>query len=96
MSKTAVYSWRLSPELKIALAEAARKNRQSIADLLERIAEEWLARASSPEDEKAQRRLHAEAARYFGTIDGGDPERATSARQRVRARLGRRHERQTS
>ena len=96
MSKTAVYSWRLSPELKLALAQAARKKDESIAELLERIAEDWLALSSSPEDEEAQRRLHAEAAKYLGAIDGGDPERAASARQVVRARLARRHGRRAS
>ena len=92
MSKTAVYSWRLSPELKLALAEAARRNRESIAELLERIAREWLRRSSAPEDEEAQRRLHAEAAKYVGVIEGGDAERATNARELVRARLARRRE----
>ena len=92
MSKTAVYSWRLSPELKLALAEAARRNRESIADLLDRIAREWLTRSASPEDEETQRRLHAEAAGYLGAIEGDDAERATSSRELVRARLARRRE----
>ena len=96
MSKTAVYSWRLSPELKLALAEAARRNRESIADLLERIAREWLTRSASPEDEEAQRRLHAEAARYLGTIEGGDVDRATNARESIRVRLARRREQRAS
>lgn len=93
MSKTAVYSWRLSPELKLALAEVARQNRESIAELLERIVEDWLESSRSPVEEEAQRRLHAEASKYVGSIDGGDPERATGVRQRVRARLARHRER---
>ena len=96
MSKTAVYSWRLPPELKLALAEAARKNHESIADLLERIARNWLTRSASPEDEATQRRLHARAAKFLGTIAGDDAERATNARELVRARLARRRERRGS
>ncbi len=93
MSKTAVYSWRLQPELKSALTEAARQNQESIAELLERIAREWLTSAASPEDEEQQRRLHSEAAKFLGGIDGGDPDRASNARQLLRARLARRRER---
>lgn len=96
MSKTAVYSWRLSPELKLALAEAARKNRESTAELLERIARDWLTRSASPEDEATQRRLHARAASFLGTIEGGDAGRATNARELIRARLARRRERRAT
>ncbi len=93
MSKSAVYSWRLPPELKLALAEAARRNRESVASLLERIAQEWLARSSSPEEEEEQRLLHARAAAYAGAIEGDDPDRASNARQILRTRLAQRHER---
>jgi len=90
MNKAAVYSWRLTPELKQALTEAAKNNRESVATLLERIAREWLERSSSAEDEDEQRRLHAAAARYLGSIDGRDPDRATNAKRILRARLERR------
>ena len=93
MAKTAVYSWRLSPDLKLALEEAARDSRESVAELLEKILREWLARRSSRDDEEQQRRLHAAAAGYFGTVEGGDPDRATKAREILRERLVRRRER---
>ncbi len=91
MAKTAVYSWRLSPDLKLALEEAARNNRESIAELLERIARESL--AGSPDDDEEQRRVHAAATKYVGTIDGGDPDRATNARQNLHTLLATRYER---
>lgn len=91
MSKTAAYNSRLSPELKLALAEAARRNRESVAALLERIVREWLMRSPAvPEDEDEQRRLHARAAECVAAFDSGDPDRAANARRLVRERLSRR------
>lgn len=42
MSKSEVYSWRLTPELKAELEAAARAEKVSISDLLERMVQEWL------------------------------------------------------
>ena len=42
MDKTEVYSWRLDPKLKDELLEAARSEKTSVANLLERLAREWL------------------------------------------------------
>jgi len=95
MSKSAVYSWRLSPELKEALEDAARRNEESVARLLEHIVREWLAR-SEPDEEDLQRRLHASAAPFLGAIEGVDPNRAATVRRTVRERLTRRHRRSSS
>ena len=91
--KTEVYSWRLSPDLKDALEQAARRERVSVSRLLERIAREWLkARASAAEnDEAEQERLRAVAMQFAGTIRGGDPDRAAEAGQRVRESLARKY-----
>ncbi len=92
MSKDHVYSWRLRGNLKEALGEAAREERVSVADLLDRIASDWLTRRFSTGDEAGtQRRLHDAAAPHVGSIRGGDPDRAQEARERVRSRLARKH-----
>lgn len=90
MPKSAVYSWRLTPGLKLALEEAASRKGESVAEVLERISREWLARTSSADDEEEQRRLHAAVSKHLGTIAGGDPDRSARAREMVRAHLGRR------
>ncbi|HEX9730583.1 MAG TPA: hypothetical protein VGG06_01190 [Thermoanaerobaculia bacterium] len=95
MSKTAVYSWRLSPDLKVAIEEAAKERRESTAVLLERIVRDWLVHSSSREDQAEQRRLHVAAARVFGSIDGGDPDLSVNASRILRERLARRHERES-
>lgn len=85
MSKSEVYSWRLDPELKERLEHAARAERMSIGGLLDRIARDWLGRQRSDEDdETAQRRLRAGAAKWIGAIQGDDPTRAERAREIVR------------
>jgi hypothetical protein len=38
-------------------------------------------------DEEAQRRLHSAAAAYFGTLAGGIPHRAETARETLREKL---------
>ena len=92
MKKTEVYSWRISPELKTMLAEAARAEGTSVARLLERIVTAWLEQAAADGDEAAvQQRLHAAAEKTIGTIHGGDPHRAEQARDRVRGKLRRRY-----
>lgn len=93
MTKTTVYSWRLSPRLKAELEEAARTQRQSVASLLDGIAEEWLEswRGRGGDEDKRQRRLHEAAMKFVGAIQGGNPDRSTSARSAVRNRIAHRH-----
>lgn len=87
--KSAVYSWRLSRDLKDDLEQAARRERVSVSRLLERIAREWLqARASAAGDDAAEQdRLRAVAMQFAGTIRGGDPDRASEVSKRVRELL---------
>ena len=91
--KSEVYSWRLAPDLKDDLEEAARQERVSVARLLERIARAWLKTrpAAAADDEAEQARLRAVAMQFAGTIRGGDPDRAAEAGKRVREQLARRH-----
>jgi hypothetical protein len=91
MGKSEVYSWRVSPEVKSALEEAARTEQTTVSKLLDGIVAAWLERADSDGDQGAiQRRLHRAAARTLGTIRGGDPRRAERARELVRKRLAKR------
>lgn len=90
--KTEVYSWRVSAETKAALDEEARRERSTVAAVLDRIAGEWLderRRSAGGDDEQA--RLHAAAACSFGKIAGGDPRRSERARDAIRRRLAQRH-----
>jgi hypothetical protein len=94
MPRNEVYSWRLTTRLKHRLQARAREEGVSVADLLERIAGEWLQERGGDDDSESQARLHAAAEAAIGTIAGGDPSRSGRARQivaeRVRAHSGRR------
>jgi len=88
MKKSEVYSWRLTPDLKARLENAARVQEVSVSRLLEEIVEEWLEEhRPGAGDEERQRRRQREAAQAFGNIQGGDPDRSRRARDRVRSRL---------
>ena len=91
MAKSAVYSWRLTPDLKLSLEAEARQNDESMAELLERITREWLERTRGEDEEAEERRLRAAALPFIGAFDGGDPDRASEARQTLRRRLAERH-----
>lgn len=94
MEKTEVYSWRVDPELKSALEDAARAEGTSLSRLLDRIAADWLRRELDPRDEDAAlSRARQQALGYVGSIHGKDPGRARAASQRVRAILKRKHAR---
>jgi hypothetical protein len=86
--KTAVYSWRVSRERKAELEELARKQKRSVAELLDEAVERMLREHAQREDEQeTQRRLHRAAARAIGRIRGGDPNRAENARMVLHQRL---------
>ena len=79
MKKTEVYSWRVAVELKRSLEEAARAEKLSLAQLLERIVLDCLAKRAESDETKEmeadiQRQLHQLAAQSFGTIRSGDPD----------------------
>jgi hypothetical protein len=97
MSKTEVYSWRLDPDLKRRLEAAAHEEKTSIGALLDHIAREWLGRRASEADEEAlQRRLHAEAAKWIGSIRGDDPTRSERVKERYRQYVLEKHRRRAS
>ena len=83
----------MSRDLKDDLEQAALRERVSVSRLLERIAREWLkAYAAAAEDDEAeQARIRARALRFVGSIQGGDPDRAAKARERVREVLARKY-----
>src|SRR5262245_3591556 len=94
MDKSEVYSWRLDPDLKQRLGAAARDEKTSIGGLLERIAREWLGRHRPDEDDEAmQRRIRAEAEKWIGSINSGDPFGSERVKERVRAKIIAKHKR---
>jgi predicted transcriptional regulator len=83
--KSEVYSWRLAPDLKRALAEAARREHVTVSRLLERIAREWLKTQTWVAEAAAeQERIRAAAAPYIGALRSGDTDLAEKASERVR------------
>jgi len=93
MAKTEVYSWRVDPQTKMALESEARSQGMTLAEVLDRLAKQWLEmqKQQNGDDEAEQARLHAAAAKCFGTISGGDPYRSEKVRETVRARLKERY-----
>jgi hypothetical protein len=92
MRKSEVYSWRVAADLKAALEDAAREAETSVGELLDRMARQWLGEraAAASESEAGQRRLRASAARFIGSLAGGNPRRAEGARRALRERLAKR------
>jgi hypothetical protein len=94
MAKTEVYSWRVDPDLKQSLEEAARVEKTSVGSLLERIARDWLGTQRPNEDEEAlQRQLRMEVMKVVGTIRSGDRYGSEQVKERFRARLMEKHRR---
>jgi len=89
MSRTEVYSWRLTPSLKHRLEARARDEGVSVSELLDRIAGEWLVGTGGEEDAATQRRLHEAAAVTLGSLAGGDETRSRRVREHVAGRVRR-------
>jgi hypothetical protein len=91
--KTEIYTLRLSRDLKEALESAARREKVSIAALLDRGARQLLQRegVEAANDDAEQLRLHAQARKSIGAIAGANRRRAESARSLIRERLTRKH-----
>jgi DNA polymerase III delta subunit len=89
MKKTEVYSWRVAFDLKQTLEEAAKAEKVSLAQLLERIVSDWLNRRPQADDpeEAVQQKLHQSASQAFGTIRGGDPNRSQEVSGRMKSKL---------
>jgi len=83
MHKTDLYKWRLSPRLKNELAEKARAESKSLAELQTGVRD--------GDEAERQQRLHEAALPFVGALDGGRPARAETARDELRSRLARRH-----
>ena len=98
MSKTEVYSWRLSAELKHRLEARARSENVSVARLVERIVRDSLSEREGQADEAEQERLHAAVETCIGSTSGGDPtgSRRESIRARIRTKLSRRRRARTA
>lgn len=98
MTKSEVYSWRLSPQMKRALEEAARREKQSVSAVLERIVTDAVRNGMRGvgEDEIAlQKRLHSAAMATVGKLNSGRRDRSKRARQLVRRKLRQRYGRRT-
>jgi hypothetical protein len=86
--KSAVYSWRVASERKAALEAMARRQRRSVAELLDEAVSQWLdQQAENDGGEAVQQQLRHAASSTFGRITGGDPNRAQEASARVREKL---------
>ncbi|PZR73388.1 MAG: hypothetical protein DLM52_11190 [Chthoniobacterales bacterium] len=99
MAKSEVYSWRVSPQMKRALEEAARRQKQTISALLEKIVAQSFRNGVEgwKEDEAAlQERLHAAGLAAIGKIKSGRTHRSKRVRQDLRRKLQGKHERARS
>ncbi len=90
--KTEVYSWRLSSDLKSDLERAARHRRVTLSSILEEAARKWLIEsAASLSGDETQKKLHAAAEPFIGTLTGLHTADAQSVRKVIRRRLARRY-----
>ena len=96
--KTEIYTWRVSPEVKSALEMEARREKVSVAALLDQVTRQWLQdrRAKLVDDAAGQAKLQAQAAKSIGKIAGKNPHRAESVRVLIREDLARKHARRLS
>jgi Protein of unknown function (DUF3050) len=54
MGKSEVHSWRLSQETRAIVEDEARRQRTSLAGVLDRIVQEWRRRQERPDDDSAE------------------------------------------
>lgn len=86
--KTEVYSWRITPRLKSDLESAARNEKLSVAQLLERITQEWLTRSPGQGTEAdEEQRIRAAVQPWIGSFASGETDRAANVRTLLRERL---------
>jgi len=83
----------LDPDFKMDLEAEARRDGTTLAEVLDRIAKQWLEmrKRRNGDDEAEQARLHAAAAKCFGTLSLGDPHGSEKVRETVRKRLEERY-----
>jgi hypothetical protein len=87
--KTEVYSWRVSSSRKSELEAEARRNDTSVAQLLERIAADWLQtqRTSRVDEDREQQRIRAAASLAIGSFASDDPNLSKNVSRLVREGL---------
>lgn len=92
--KTEVYSWRVSTDLKTGLEREAHRRNVSVSKVLDLAARDWLNKSGGEtESDEEQTRLKKAASKVVGALASGNAHRSENARQDVRQRLRRRHER---
>ena len=91
--KTDVYSWRMTAAKKIALENRARQDGTSLAQLLDRITQEWMEARNNESDPAEQIRLHAAVRKTLGMVSGKNPKRAEQAKSEISKRLAKLHDR---
>ena len=94
MIKSEVYSWRVSPQMKRALQETARREKQSVSALLERIVNEAFRngmRGRGEDEAILQKRLHAAGMSAIGKLRTGRSDRSKRVRELVRRGLWQQH-----
>jgi hypothetical protein len=94
MPKSEVYSWRVAPEIKRCLELEARRRNLTLAQMLDQIAQDWLAEHAA--NDPGPERIRAAARRWIGSISGGSNRRSERVRELVRDRLREKHGRKRS
>ena len=91
--KTEVYSWRVSAAKKAALESEARRERTSLAKLLDQVTSDWLKERHNGRngDDAEQAAIRKRAFAAIGSIRGGDPTRSSRASELVREVLRKRY-----
>lgn len=87
MSKSEVYAWRMTPDLKMALEGAARSQGLRVSTLLERVVRAWLEEHASTRRSEEEARIRARALRCAGALSSGDRKLSSQVSRRVRERL---------
>lgn len=76
----------------MGLEREARRRKVSLSAVLDLAAREWLSKGDVETDGE-QVRLHQAGSKCFGTLASGDAHRSEKAREAVRQRLRRQHDR---
>ena len=86
--KTEVYSWRLSPDLKLGLEREARRRKLSLSAVLDLAAQDWLSKSGADnEGDEEQQRLQRAAADSFAAFESSVDNRSETVREVVQRRL---------
>jgi len=92
--KSEVYSWRVSTDLKTGLEREARRRKVSLSAVLDLAARDWLNKGGAEtESDEEQLRLRKAASKAIGVLASGNVHLSENARQDVRQRLRRQHDR---